>query len=221
MLKTFLLADISKADGDILFLKVELKRNHPSWPVPIDKVCDQHREGGAVQHVIMPARGENTDKYFCETVSGSSVLYYLCSNPVDSDGSLTETFAIWFPCTNSCPNSTTHSVLPEPSRDTRLTIELEKRTPAGIRSIFHVLNVNVWLRSKIVSEYLAQDVRFKPKGAAAPAQQSAAKKRKAEVPVIKTELEQEVSKLVWLQQGKRMFQDGVLTQEDLSYIQAP
>ena len=193
-------------DSETLFIRLELRRSNPNWEkVPIDVVCAKHNEGGQVSNCIMAARGEElTGRYYNET---SSDLLYQCDNLLGCDGSLTATVAFWFPCTQSCLNSSTYTVSKEEARDSFLSVQLVKRTANDIRTVLDEFTVDLWIRSAINKTYFNQTERRKPKGAAA----QMAKKRKVEEPVVKTELEYEMFKHLWFEQGRKMFTENKLT----------
>jgi len=207
--------------GETLWITMKLKRNHDNWAaVSVDRVCPLHCQKGAIQHNILPVRGKENDRRyyndFCPE-EGSSVLYYQCLNPIGSDGSLSETVAVRYPCFDSCQTSSQHKLY-EPARDCYMVVQLEKRTADDIRSVLHDFKVNTWLCAQIDAEKLAKTCRRKPKGAAA---QQAGKKRRLEA-AIKTELGDDFDTETWIQQGKRMIQEGKITpKEALRRLQAP
>jgi len=99
---------------------------------------------------VMPAQVEPLMNYNSEVDGEEVFLYYRIPDPVAPGGSLTTTFAVCFPCNDSCANSSYSEVIgKEAARDSSLEMTLESRTADDIRTPLCTSRLKLWIKSNV------------------------------------------------------------------------
>merc|ERR1712227_173 len=162
------------------WIRLRLRRDHPQYQsIPINKVCDKHLSRDPFSfNPVMAAEGEKHMNYITEVDGEDVYLFFRCSNMAATDGSLKETFAVRFPCNDTCHNSTYSTKEgEEAARDSSLEIVLQLRTAGDVRTDLCSSRLKLWIKAHTNERDLNKPVRRKPKGSLA---QLAGKKRRLE-----------------------------------------